>query len=165
MTTKPSGDAFTFYFSLGPGRSYADVAREFGISRRTVLRRAKAEDWKGRIDRIEAEARVRIDKKVVESIEEMSERHLKILRAIQGKALATLQRMELTDAMDAVRALDLTVKAERILRGDGSDQEAERIKELHREEIQTLLVRKDSSPVERIEVDDEPEEPDVPGNG
>ena len=141
-TTLPA-DAFAFYVSLGPDRAYGAVAKEFGVSKRTVLRRARAEDWKGRIERIESEARHRIDKKAVESLEEMGERHLKIVRAIQGKALAALQRMELDSAMDAVRALDLTVKAERILRGDGSEQEAERIEELHREEIRALLVRTD----------------------
>ena len=143
MTTRLATDAFSFYVSLGPDRSYGDVAKEFGVSKRTVLRRAKAEDWQGRVERIEAEARMRIDKKAVESIEEMGERHLKIVRAIQSKALQTLQRMDIDSAMDAVRALDLSVKAERILRGDGSERDMERLEEITREEIQNLLVRTD----------------------
>ncbi|MEM7517345.1 MAG: hypothetical protein AAF368_10535 [Planctomycetota bacterium] len=139
MSKKLPIEAFAFYAGLGPDRSYSDVAREFGVSKRTLIRRAKSEDWLARIEKIEAEARLKMDKKAVESIEEMGERHLKILRAIQGKALATLQRMELGSAMDAVRSLDLAVKSERLLRGDGSERDAERIEELHREEIRTLL--------------------------
>ena len=132
-------EAFAYYVSLGPERSYQAVATEFGSSKRTVVRRAKLEDWQQRIQKIESEARLRVDKKAVDSIEETSERHLKILRAIQSKALQALQTMELTSAMDAVRALDLTVKAERVVRGDPSDRDQARLEEITRDEIQSLL--------------------------
>ena len=138
-------EAFSFYLSLGPARSYQAVATEFGTSKRTVLRRAKQEEWQPRIRKIESEARLRVDKKAVDSIEEVSERHLKILRAIQSKALQALQTMEITSAMDAVRALDLTVKAERIVRGDPSDRDQERLEEITRDEIKNLLSSSEAS--------------------
>jgi len=137
-------EAYSYYVSLGPERSYQAVATEFASSKRTVVRRAKLEDWQRRIEKIESEARLRVDKKAVDSIEEVSERHLKILRAIQSKALQALQTMEITSAMDAVRALDLTVKAERVVRGDPSDRDQARLEEITRDEIQNLLASTES---------------------
>ena len=52
--------------------------------------------------------------------------------------------MEIGNAMDAVRALDLTVKHERIVRGDPADRDAARLEDITRQEIQQLL-SKDSS--------------------
>lgn len=136
---KLPGEAFSFYVSLGPERSYQAVAREYGVTKRTVVRRAQQEDWQRRIKKIESEARARVDKKAVESLEEVAERHMKILRAIQSKAIQALQSLEIASAMDAVRALDLTVKAERLVRGDPQDRDQARVEEVTREEVQSLL--------------------------
>ena len=58
-------------------------------------------------------AREKSDAKLVDDIEAVNTRHLKTLRAIQAKALSALQSLPLTSGMNAVRALDLAIKAER----------------------------------------------------
>ena len=44
----------------------------------------------------------------------MNERHLKIAKALQGKALEALRRLPLDKATDVIRALELGVKQERL---------------------------------------------------
>ena len=45
----PEG-AQDYYFELGPTRTYQAVASHFGVSKRTVARRAKDEGWQQRIN-------------------------------------------------------------------------------------------------------------------
>ncbi len=52
----------------------------------------------------------------------MNERHLKTLRLIQRKALEALASMPLGTAMEAVRALDISIAKERLVRGEPSDR-------------------------------------------
>lgn len=65
-----------------------------------------------------------VDKKAVETLEQMSERHLKVCKLIQRKALEALRSMPLTTAMEAVKALNLTIKQERLVRGEPTDRTA-----------------------------------------
>jgi len=52
-----------------------------------------------------------------ESIAEMNARHLKMLRAIQGKALEALRGGQFGDAAEAAKALAIVVREERRIRG------------------------------------------------
>jgi hypothetical protein len=57
--------AFQYWASLPvDGRSYAAVAREFGISPRTVERYARDGSWRERLRRIDAEAALRADQEL-----------------------------------------------------------------------------------------------------
>ena len=56
-------EAFETYVSLGPGRSYAKVAEEYGVSKRTVTRAADHENWQERLAAVEARARAQADEK------------------------------------------------------------------------------------------------------
>ena len=141
MKPRLPAEAFSYYVGLGPDRSYEAVAKEFGVSKRTVVRRAVKDDWKTRIQGIESEARERVDKKAVETIEQMADRHMKILRVIQSKALQALQQMEIASAMDAVRSLDLAVKAERIVRGEPGDRTALSFEEIAQKQNERWRVR------------------------
>ena len=38
-------DAFTFYVSLGPGRSYQKVAEKYGVTKRAVVNVGTREKW------------------------------------------------------------------------------------------------------------------------
>ena len=89
----PPEDAFTFYLGLGLGRSYQAVADHFEASKGAVTALAKKEGWQARLAKIEREARGKADEKAVESLEQVNERHLKIARALQGKALEALRGM------------------------------------------------------------------------
>ncbi len=54
-------DAFDHYFSLGPGRSYQQVADQYGVTKRAVTALAKRESWQARLAEVEEKARVRLD--------------------------------------------------------------------------------------------------------
>lgn len=118
MAQRLPGDAFAFYAGLGPTRSYQAVAAKFGVSKRSVTRRAAEENWPQRILELEQKARQGAEQKVQESLEEMNVRHLKILRAIQTKALQALQQFSIASAMEAVRSLELSIRQERVARGE-----------------------------------------------
>lgn len=121
MSGKLPSDALGFYISLGPSRSYAAVASHFGVAKRTVTRQAAKEDWPGEIERIEAEARTRTREAAVETLAQMNERHLKVLKIVAGKALETLRQTSLGSGAAAVRALDLVLRHERAAMTEGSE--------------------------------------------
>ena len=103
MVAKLPTGAFEFYVTLGPERSYQKVADHFVVSKRTVTKRAVQENWATRLLEAEAEARGRSEAKAVESLEAMNERHLKVARALQAKAVKALQELPLDSARDRPR--------------------------------------------------------------
>ena len=140
-------EAFSYYVGLGPERSYRRVADHFSTSKRTVTKHADRDRWQERLETIEAEARQRSDEKVVETLEAMNDRHLRALRVIQGKALETLRATPLATAMEAVRALDMSIKQERTIRGEPSDRSVISVEQVIREEYERWM----SDPSDRDE--------------
>ena len=136
-------DAFDFYVGLGPERSYQAVADEFGVSKRAITRVATNEDWSGRLDKIERGAREKADERLQETLGEMNSRHLKMLRAVQGKAVEALRSLPMTSAMDAARAIDMTIKQERLVRGEPGDRMAHSVEEVIRREYEEWLAPAD----------------------
>ena len=57
MSGKIPSDAFEYYVSLGPGRSYRSVAEHYEVTKRAVTKHAAREGWAERLDKIEQEAR------------------------------------------------------------------------------------------------------------
>ena len=51
---KIPSDAFDYYFSLGPGRSYQQVADRYGVTKRAVTALAKRESWQARLADVES---------------------------------------------------------------------------------------------------------------
>ena len=141
MNRKLPNDAFGLYLAMGPERSYSALAKQLGVNKRTVTTRATAEKWQDRVAEIERQAREKVDQKAVESIEQMNTRHLRSLQAVHARALEALKTMKLENAMDAVRALQVVIKEERALRGDGSERTETVIAETTREELGRLLVQ------------------------
>jgi len=86
-------EAFEHYFAQGVDRSYLAVADHFGVAKITVTRRAKAENWQGRIRDLEAKSREKSDEKIVELMEVVRDRHLKAARMLQAKALKALSEL------------------------------------------------------------------------
>jgi hypothetical protein len=113
-------EAFSFYCSLGAGRSFESVARHYDASRATVSRAAKREKWKEQIVEIEAKARETAKSKLLVTLEEMNERHLRISRALMTRGLEALRAMPISTARDAMKALDIAMRHEREIVG-GSD--------------------------------------------
>jgi len=77
----------------------------------------------------------------VDALREVTERHLKVLRYIQGKAIETLKSTPLESAMDAVRAYGLAVDKERLLLGEPTERTVTSIEEVTKREIAALLLR------------------------
>ena len=138
-------DCFDYYVGLGADRSYQAVADHFGVSKTAVVNKATKENWQERVDRLEANAREAADQKLGESLEQMAVRHLRSYKAVQAKALETLKNMSLDNAMDAVRALDLAVKGERLTRGEPSDRTALSVEDAIRREFDRWTVIEDEN--------------------
>lgn len=139
MTSKIPPDAFDFYVSQGEQRSYQATANRFGVSKCAVAKRAKREDWAGRLASIEASARSISDRKLTESIADMQERHFRMAKAMGARALTALRDYPIEDGMDAIRAADMVIKLERLLAGEASKRTELSIEEISRHEIRTLL--------------------------
>ena len=136
----PEG-AFDFYVGLGENRSYEAVARHFGVSKRAITSLAARAEWPLRLEQIEREAREKSAKRLVETLDEMNERHLRIVKVVQGRALEALKAMPLDTAMDAVRAIDISIKQERLIRGEPTDRSETSIAEVVERESRRWLVK------------------------
>lgn len=122
MNKKIPADAFSFYVSLGPRRSYDAVAAKYGASRRGVADHAKREHWQERVAKLENRARADAETKAAESLEAMNQRHLQEARFLQSRGLEGLKsgRLELYAANG--RLVELGVKLERLVRGQATER-------------------------------------------
>lgn len=139
MNKKLGEGAFAYYASLGVQRSYEKVAAHFDTAKRTVSRAAQREDWASRVIEIDRQARQKLEQDAVNTIEETNERHLKIARFVQGKAIDALKSMPLDTAMNAVRALKASIDIERVILGEPSDRQAVSVEEIIRREYSRWL--------------------------
>lgn len=140
MNRKLPVDAFDFYFSLGPTRSYKAVADKYGVNKRSVTALATREQWQTRIVDLERRAREKSDSKMVESIEAMQARHLKTLGAVYAKALETLRKLPIDTGMQAVKAIEMVIRQERVIRGEPTDRNALDIEQIIKREYALLMV-------------------------
>jgi transposase len=140
MAGKLPSDAFEVYMGLGPDRSYQAVADHFGVSKRAVTNRATKERWQQRAAEIEAKARQGAEQRLVETLEDMNTRHLKSLRVVQARALEALRAMPLQSAMEAVRALDVSIRQERLIRGEPSERTALQVEEVIKRQYERWMV-------------------------
>jgi hypothetical protein len=115
-------EAFAYYLSLGPSRSYEAVAAEYDVSRQAVHQRATRDHWQPKLERIEERVAERAERKAEETIEAMNVRHIRALRRIQEKAEDALEREDFDNASDASRAHDAAVARERLVRGQVSER-------------------------------------------
>jgi hypothetical protein len=69
----------------------------------------------------------------------MNQRHLKAMHIIQVRGLEALKTYPLTTAMDAVRAIEVGVKQERLIRGEPSDRTAVSVEEVIKREYQRWM--------------------------
>jgi len=141
-------EAFSFYLGLGQARSYEAVARHFEVSKRAVSNLAGKERWQEKVAAADEQARAKAVERAQESIEEMNERHLKTVQLIQKKALESLRGMTLEGAMDAVRALSMAVRDERLIRGEPTDRAAVNVEEIIKREYERWMIPAEAKPTE-----------------
>ena len=132
-------DAFSYYFSLGDERSYKSVARKYKCSERAVAKVAKKEKWQPRLEELEAKARTKSDQQILETLEEMNTRHIRTARMLQAKGIAALQALEIKGVPDALKAVQVGLEKERLVRGEPSDRTAVNIEEIIRREYRDLM--------------------------
>lgn len=135
MKRKIPTNAFEVYFAMGPQRSYEALAERFGVSKQAITKTAAKERWQERVAEIEQRVQADSKEKVVDLLNEMNERHLRVLRAIQAKALEALKEKPLRTGMDAVRALEVTIRHERLIRGEPSERTEMSVEEATRREV------------------------------
>jgi len=134
-------DAFEFYFGLGIERSYKALADHYGCSKTAVSKAARRENWQAKITEREKKAHEANQEKALETLQDLNARHLKMLRAIQGKALEGLRSVPLSTGMDCVRALELSIKQERLILGEPTDRTVTDIGAVIRREHERWLIR------------------------
>lgn len=135
MTRRIPENAFEYYVGLGGSRSHQAVADHFGVTKRAVTKLATKDRWKERVLGLEKKARSAADERALESLEAMNLRHLRSLKIIQGKALDALKGTSLATAMEAVRALTLSIKQERVIRGEPGDRSTVSVEDVIKREF------------------------------
>jgi hypothetical protein len=106
-----------------------------------VVSAAKAQDWQGRIARIEQEALRRSDDQTIEDLIAMRTRHLKMIQLVQGKAIEALKNLPISTAHQAVMALLKSIEQERLVRGEPTDRTVLSIEETVKNEYERWLMR------------------------
>lgn len=138
-------NAFEIYVAMGQDRSYQALADQFDCTLRAIAYVASREKWQEKLKAIEEEARVKGEAKLVETLEQMNERHLRTMRVVQAKALEALKSMPLGSASEAIRALDLAIKHERTIRGEPSERTAVTIEDAIKREYGRWVEQADLS--------------------
>jgi hypothetical protein len=134
-------DAFEYYFALGPGRSHDAVAEHFQVAKRTVTALSVREGWQEKITRLEARAREKSEERIVETLEQMNERHLKTMKLLQRKGIEALLQMPITSADEGMRALLAGVKGERLIRGEPTDRTALDLESVVKREYERWMLK------------------------
>jgi hypothetical protein len=140
MSRKIPQDAFSYYVALGHERSYQKVADHFGTDKRSITRHAVKERWSERLAEVERKAREESEDDAVVILREMNARHLKIAKALQGKALEALRSLPIDRAGDVIRALEIGVKQERLIHGEPSERSELSVEEVTKREMQRWLL-------------------------
>jgi hypothetical protein len=139
MRRKIPPEAYSYDLGLGSARSYEAVANHYHVSKRAVTNLARKEAWQEKVTAADEKARARAVERAQESIEEMNERHLKTAQLIQRKALETLRESSIGGAMDAVKALVMGVRDERLIRGEPTDRAELDVAEIVKRESERWL--------------------------
>ena len=140
--------AFTYWAALGPTRSYAAVAREFGVQDSTVLRLARRMKWDARLAAIEAPARAENEEQLRVAVREMNERHCETARALVTKGVEALVYLEPTSVAEALRLCEVGAKMERAGMGEPESRKTLTIETILRERFEALIVHDDARTVE-----------------
>jgi hypothetical protein len=126
--------AFDLYVRLGPKRSLEELHRRLqeqpeliglsrGPNRSTLDAWSSALHWQARLQDLELEARLRDQEAQVQALRDMDERQIKEALALQQKGIERLNQMNPDELppSDAIRAVMEGMKAERLIRGQPTE--------------------------------------------
>ena len=140
-------EAVDAYLTMGGDRSSQAVADKFGVSKTSVVARARKEDWQGRLKRLEAEAHEKAERKAVEDMQAVRARQLKAVRFLQARALEALQSLPAEKGVKAAAALNIAWKHELLLLGEPTERQAN-VEEITKREMARWLVFDDGDEAE-----------------
>ena len=140
MSNRIPAEAFEYYVSLGSDRSYRAVAERYTVTKRAIVKHAKAEKWSDRLVRIQQDAREEIDRKAAKAIVEMHELHVTMLKAMGTRAMMGLKEHPITSGMDSIRAAEAVIKLGRLLMGEPSERTEVSVEEITKREMARWLV-------------------------
>ncbi len=150
-TRKIPQDAFAHYVSLGPGRSYQKVAEHYGVTKRAIVNVAKRERWQEQVEELERTARDDAREKMKSSIEATYEQHMKALRLVFGKGVEALKNMVINTPADAMKAIQIAIREQRVALGEPTDRTAISVEETIRSEYERWMTVSDGDGVEEAE--------------
>jgi hypothetical protein len=114
MTQDPHQNAFEYYRSLGPKRSYRRVAGQFGVSVSSIKAWAQAGRWQDKITERDAQiARETADRTMEAGVQE-NERNLKIVRMALLQLAKDISERKIKGQLSDV---DRLIRLEEYLRG------------------------------------------------
>lgn len=146
-------NAFDFYVELGPERSYRAVAEHFGVTKVTVVNRAKQEDWQGQLRKLEDEARAESSKKNANTMQAIHERQLKAVRLLQARAVEVLRTQPPEKGIRAANALCAACKHELLLIGEPTERQAN-VEEIVKREYERWMTVAEETPTRNGSHDD-----------
>jgi recombinational DNA repair ATPase RecF len=153
-------EAFAYYLSLGADRGYAAVAKHFGVSKRTVTTAASRERWQERVAQAEAKVRDEAQQQYVDAVRQMNEQHLKVLQFVMSRGVEGLKKAPVSSFADALRAVNLAIEKERLIRGEPTDR-TENVEALVKRETERFLTTAKSDDWSRFEGEDGDEKGEV----
>ena len=131
-------DAYATYAAMGPDRSYQAVADHYGVSKGAVGKRAKGDDWAGKVAELEKRAAEESEAKAVDEMKAVKKRQLNAARALQVRASQVLQTLPPERALRAASALQIGWKHELLLLGEPTERQAN-IEEITKRELARWL--------------------------
>ncbi len=139
-TRKIPLDAFAYFMSLGPGRSYQKVAEHYGVTKRAIVNVAKRDRWQAQVEELEHAAHEDAREKMKSTIEATYEQHMKALRLVFGKGVEALKGMAIDNPADAMKAIQLSIRGMRVALGEPTDRTAVTVEETIRREYERWMV-------------------------
>ena len=143
MTHKIGEDAFSYWVWLGPDRTYAEVAARYKCSKRAVQKVADKERWVERLAEIEKDAAAKLDKVLGDSLVEMREQQLKVVKAMLGCAVKALATHPLDTGYQGACVAEKAIKLQRLITGETTENTAHTVEQVTRQEMERLLVMPD----------------------
>lgn len=107
------GSPFEHFLAQGANRTFLATAKHFGVSPSQVTHRARRERWLERLAGAEHKIAERAQEQIVESLAQMRLRHATVARDLIERGLEALQRFNIVELKDAIRAVEIGVKMER----------------------------------------------------
>ena len=156
-------EALTFYLGLGPGRSYQKVAEKYGVTKRAVTKLAAKERWQEKVAEIERSARESAEEQVKSEYEVAYKRHMKALRMVFAKGVQGLSQMVIDTPADAMKAIQMAIREERVALGEPTDRTAVSIEDTIKREYERWMVVDEEQPDLPSDKDSDDEKPDEGG--